>query len=446
MPLYEKYQIYSSIFPLDKWGKIHYNGCMQKVNYTRIFLKRGEEREIKQGFPWVYDNEISHTKCFDESGKAAAMPLEECTAQDGAGCEVFAIGGEFLGTGILNRASRMAVRLISKDHADAVFSDTKAFWEGRIREAASIRRIHYKDTDSYRLVFAEADLVPGFIAERFCTAEGRVVLVVQFLSLASEVFRKEILDALIKVTKADGIYERDDTDIRDKEGLEQRTGWIKGGGETLLVIEENGVKMEADIANGQKTGFFLDQKMNRRAAASYCRGKRVLDAFCNTGGFALCAAREGAKEVIALDIDKGCVETVERNANRNALDGVIKTQCRDAFDYLKECEAKGERFDVIILDPPAFTKSAKTINKAYSGYKEINLRAMRLLVKSGILVTCSCSSFFDANTFYDMLIHAAADSKRCVQVLEKRGAGEDHPVLLGHERSEYLKCAIARVI
>lgn len=419
---------------------------MHSNNYTRVFLKRGEEREVRQGFPWIYDNEISHIKHFDANGNAKTVPLAECPVPDGNGCEVYTIGGAFLGTGILNRKSRMAVRLISKDSAKAVFSDTKAFWLERIKDAVNIRRLQYSNSDSYRLVFAEADLVPGFIADRFCDVSGKIVLVVQFLSLASEVFRDEILSALSKTAKPDGIYERDDTDIREKEGLKQCTGWIKGGGNTLITIEENGVKMEADIAHGQKTGYFLDQKANRMVAATYCHGKRVLDAFCNTGGFALCAAHAGAKEVVAVDIDEKCIEAVKHNATQNELDGVIKTRCCDVFDFLKECEDNGEKFDVIILDPPAFTKSARTIDKAYSGYKEINLRAMRLLQKSSILVTCSCSYFFDTRMFYDMLCHAASDSKRCVQVLEKRGAGADHPVLLGHERSEYLKCAIVRVI
>lgn len=416
---------------------------------VRIFLKNAEEREIKRGFPWVYDNEISHVKYLSNDGKTKNMPLAEVPAEDGSGCEVYAASGAFLGTGIINRASRMAVRFISRLPQAEVFIDIKSFWQARIMDAANIRRLHYAETDSYRLVFAEADFIPGLIVDRFVDTKGqkmRVVLVVQFLSLATEVFRGEIINALVKATKCDGIYERDDAAIREKEGLICRTGWIKGGGDTILEIEENGIKMEADIAQGQKTGYFLDQKDNRAAAAAFCHGKRVLDAFCHTGGFALCAAKAGAKEVIAVDIDASCVEAVKHNAKRNGLDGALIAECADVFDILRMYEEAGEKFDVIILDPPAFAKSAKTINKAYGGYKEINLRAMRLLRPSAILITCSCSYFFDAPSFYDMLCNAAMDSRRTVQILEKRGAGPDHPVLLGHARSEYLKCAIARVI
>lgn len=421
---------------------------MQSKKYTRVFLKRGEEQEIKLGFPWVYDNEVSHVKYFQNDGTASAMPLADLPDSDGDAVEVYAIGGAFLGTGILNRASRMAVRLISHKRAEEVFADIKGFWEKRIQDAANIRRLHYRGEDSYRLVFAEADFIPGLIVDRFVDIQGvgRVILVVQFLALAAEVFRSEIISALEKAAKCGFIYERDDTDIRGKEGLEERTGWIKGSGSTHVIIEENGVQIEVDIAEGQKTGYFLDQKDNRAAAAAFCRGKRVLDACCHTGAFALTAAKAGAKEVIAVDIDEKCVKAVERNALRNGLEGVVKAQTADVFDILKQYEEAGEKFDVIILDPPAFTKSAKTINKAYSGYKEINLRAMRLLRPSAVLVTCSCSYFFDASSFYDMLTHAAADSHRAVQVLEKRGAGQDHPVLLGHARSEYLKCAIVRVL
>ena len=242
------------------------------------------------------------------------------------------------------------------------------------------------------------------------------------------------------------MYERSDAAVREKEGLEQKSGWIGSPRNERILIEENGIKLNVDIAGGQKTGYFLDQKFNRQRAASYCHGKRVLDTFTHTGAFGLNAAKAGAKEVISVDISPEAVELVKKNIEANGLSSQMKALCSDVFDLLKDYEAQGEKFDVIILDPPAFTKSAKQIQKAYSGYKEINLRAMRLLKEGGILVTCSCSAYFDEPTFYSMLTHAAKDSHKKVQVLEKRGAGPDHPLLLGYPRSEYLKCAICRVL
>lgn len=417
------------------------------MNTARVFLKAKEEAEIKQGFPWVFDNEIESVKFEASDGSGVKQTsLAESKVCDGEAVEVFAKGGAFLGTGIINKKSKITVRLIGSDHADQILKDTKGYWSKKIRDAYNIRQLNYGEKDSYRLVFAEADFIPGLIVERYVEEGGKVYLVVQFLALACEVFREEILSALKDTVKPTGIYERDDAGVRDKEGLSERTGWIYGKGEENIIITENGIRLEVDIAHGQKTGYFLDQKNNRERAASYCHGKKVLDTFTHTGAFGLNAAKAGAKEVTSVDISSEAVELVKKNIALNGFEDRMKAVCADVFDLLKEYEEKGEKFDVIILDPPAFTKSAKSIQKAYSGYKEINLRAMRLLREGGILITCSCSYFFDANNFYAMLTHAATDSHRRVQILEKRGAGADHPVLLGYTRSEYLKCAITRVI
>lgn len=406
-----------------------------------------EEREISLGFPWAFDNEIAQTRYYATDGSGwKTEPLASSPIHDGAAVEVYAKGGAFLGTGIINKKSKITVRLISEEHADKVFESPREFWAAKVRAAANIRRLHFKDSESYRLIFGEADFMPGLIVERFCDTRGDVFLVAQFLALATEVFREEILDALEKVCKPKGIYERSDADIREKEGLEERTGFARGGGKTAIQIEENGVLFEVDIARGQKTGHFLDQRENRVAAAAFCKGKRVLDAFAYNGAFGLNAARAGASEVVAIDISSDAVDLINKNIALNGAQKVMRAECADVFDVLKKYEEAGEKFDVIILDPPAFTKSAKMIQKAYGGYKEINLRAMRLLRDSGILVTCSCSYFFDSRVFYEMLARAAADSHRRVQILEKRGAAPDHPILLGYSRSEYLKCAIARVI
>lgn len=413
---------------------------------ARVFLKAKEEAEIKQGFPWVFDNEIDSVKFVSDNGSMKSAPLSEANVKNGDAVEVFAKGGAFLGTGIINRASKITVRFIASEHADKIFEDTAAFWSKKIRDAYNIRQLNFGENDSYRLVFAEADFIPGLIVERYCDEESHVYLVVQFLSLACEIFRDDILSALKSVAKPYGIYERSDAGVREKEGLEERAGWIGEKRSDTIVIVENGIRLMVDIARGQKTGYFLDQKKNRNVVASYCHGKKVLDTFTHTGAFGLNAAKAGAKEVVSVDISPEAVELVKKNIELNGTGDVQKAVCADVFDLLKDYEAKGEKFDVIILDPPAFTKSAKAIDKAYSGYKEINLRAMRLLREGGILVTCSCSYFFDSNSFYSMLAHAASDSHRRVQILEKRGAGEDHPVLLGYTRSEYLKCAICRVM
>lgn len=416
-------------------------------DFPRVFLKPKEEREIEQGYPWVFDNEIASVKFVADDGSGwKQTELSNCIVKDGSMVEVFTKAGGFLGTGVINRTSKICVRFIGREHADVISADKESFWSKRISDAVNIRHLHYSEKDSYRLIFGEADFIPGLIVERFCDTNGRVYLVVQFLALACDVFRNEILSALQKFCKPYGIYERDDADIRAKEGLEEHAGWIGSERETIITIEENGLKLDVDIAHGQKTGYFLDQKDNRRAAAAFCSGKRVLDTFTHTGAFGLNAFKAGAREVISVDISQEAVDMVNRNIELNGAGKVMKGICADVFDLLKKYEADGEKFDVIILDPPAFTKSAKMIQKAYGGYKEINLRAMRLLNEGGILITCSCSYFFDSNTFYDMLMHAAMDSHKSVQILEKRGAGPDHPILLGYPKSEYLKCAITRVL
>ena len=419
-------------------------------NFPRVFLNNKEEKEIQQGFPWVFDNEISHIKhradSADEKSEWKNEALRECAVEDGSTVEVYTKAGGFLGSGIINKKSKITVRLIGNEHADVIMADTAAFYEKKVLDAYNMRRMFYKDSDSYRLIFGEADFIPGLICERFCDDSGRVIIVVQFLSLSCEVFRKEILEALKKVCKPDCIYERSDASVRDKEGLEQTAGWIYGKGETQFDIIENGIKLGVDIANGQKTGYFLDQKFNRIAAASFCKGKSVLDTFTHTGAFGLNAFKAGAREVTSVDISPEAVAMVEHNIKLNNAGSVMKAVCADVFDLLKQYENEGKKFDVIILDPPAFTKSAKMIEKAYGGYKEINLRALRLLNDGGILITCSCSYFMETNMFCDMLMHAAMDSHKRIQILEKRGAGPDHPVLLGYPKSEYLKCVVCRVL
>ncbi|MDD5788911.1 MAG: class I SAM-dependent rRNA methyltransferase [Spirochaetia bacterium] len=413
--------------------------------FSRVFLKDGEEGEVQQGFPWIFDNEISHVKYEEKSGVKQAS-LADCAVKDGELVEVFANAGGFLGTGVINRKSKISVRIIGKEHADRIAEDPQAYYTKKIQNAYELRKLYYDRKDSYRLVYAEADFIPGLILERYCDINKNVYLVVQFLSLSAEVFRKEILQALKAIVRPYGIYERDDAGVREKEGLEERSCWIGEAREEKIIIRENDVLLEVDIARGQKTGYFLDQKFNRRQAAALSSGKKVLDACSHTGAFGLNCFKGGAKDVTCVDLSPEAVTMIEKNIELNGAGKKVRAVCADIFDKLKEYEASGEKFDLIILDPPAFTKSAKNIQKAYGGYKEINLRAMRLLTENGILITCSCSYFFDAEHFYGMIMKASEDSKKRVQILAKYGAGPDHPVLAGYPKSEYLKCAVCRVV
>ena len=413
--------------------------------FPRVFLKPKEEQEIQQGFPWVFDNEISTVK-FEEKSGVKQTSLEECKVEDGSVVEVFAHAGGFLGTGIINRKSKITVRLIGYEHADRVTEDTESYYEKKVSDAYDLRKMYYDMKDSYRLIYGEADLIPGLIVERYFDVTKKIYLVVQFLSLSCEVYRHEILKALKKIIRPDFIYERSDAGVREKEGLEEKSGWIGDAGQDVITIRENDVLLRVDIAKGQKTGYFLDQKFNRKKVAELSKGKTVLDTFSHTGAFGLNAFKGGARQVISVDLSQEAVDLINKNIELNHAENKMSSVCADVFDVLKQYESEGRKFDLIVLDPPAFTKNAKNIQKAYGGYKEINLRAMRLLNPNGILVTCSCSYFFDSEHFYGMIMKAAEDSKKKVQILAKYGAGPDHPVLSGYPKSEYLKCAVCRVI
>lgn len=402
---------------------------------------------------WAYGNELGRVKYFEgnewkETNFVSPDEAADFPVKDGELVELYTNGGAFLASGIFNRASKITVRILGPQKAEEIDADKGAFIFKKIHDALNLRKIHFESGDSFRLVFGEADFLPGFICERYVAEGSKVYLLVQFLSLSCEVFRKEIISALEKVCEPFAIYERSDADVRLKEGLEPKNGWIKapkGSDSPVITIVENSVRIQVDLAKGQKTGYFLDQKFNRKEIWKYCRGKNVFDAFSHTGAFGLNAFMAGAKSVVCADISQDAVDLINKNIQLNGAEKVVSALCVDVFDALKQYEAEGKKFDVIILDPPAFTKSAKMIQKAYSGYKEINLRAMRILNQGGILVTCSCSHFFDETNFYSMLASAAADSHRRVQILSKGGAAPDHPVLLGYPKSEYLKCAICKV-
>lgn len=396
------------------------------MEQAAIRLRRGEGRSFKAGGPWIYDNEIGEI-------------TPNC--EDGGIVRIEDYNGYVLGWGFLNRKSTIAVRVLSRK-ADAVIDE--AFLEARVRAAWQYRK-DTVETDSCRVIFGEADFLPGLVVDKFSD-----VLVVESLALGIDRLKDTILKALVKVLAEDGIairgiYERSDAKVRLKEGMERVKGFLSTPFDTKVEILENGVRYLVDVEEGQKTGYFLDQKYNRRAIQPLCRGKRVLDCFTHTGAFALNAAVAGAREVIGVDASETGVRQAEENARLNGVEDRVKFLCRDVFDLLPEMDRNGERFDVVILDPPAFTKSRDSVKKAVRGYREINLRGIRLVENGGYLATCSCSHFMTPELFTNTIAQAARDARRRLRQVEYRTQSADHPILWGADESYYLKFYIFQV-
>ena len=403
--------------------------------YPRITVTPKGERALTGGHPWVYEGEVLEL----------SDPVE-----DGALVDVVSRKGSWLGCGFYNSRSKIRVRLVSRNANDD-FSD--AFWERRIRYAWDYRKVVMGETDSRccRVIFGEADLFPGLTVDRF-----ESVLVTQTLSMGMERIKDRLFPLLVKVLREDGqdirgIYERNDVAIRGLEGMEQNKGWYPLPGETPpertdVDIVENGITYTVDFENGQKTGFFLDQKYNRLAVARLAKGRTVLDCFTHTGSFALNAAKGGAAHVTAVDVSEFAVQCAAENARRNGLDGVMDCAAANVFDLLPQLEKEPRKYDFIILDPPAFTKSRKTVHSAMSGYKEINYRAMKLLPRGGYLATCSCSHFATEELFVKMLHSAARDAGVQLRQIEARQQCADHPILWGVEETNYLKFFLFQVV
>ncbi|WP_297210976.1 class I SAM-dependent rRNA methyltransferase [uncultured Flavonifractor sp.] len=392
-----------------------------------IRLKRGEGRAFKAGGPWIYDNEIGEILGDPADGDVVAI-------QD--------YNGYPLGAGFLNRASTIAVRLLSR-RPDAVID--AAFLERRVRAAWQYRK-DTVDTASCRLIFGEADFLPGLVVDKFAD-----VLVVESLALGIDRLKGTILDLLGKVLAEDGIairgiYERSDAKVRLKEGMERVKGFLTEPFDPVVEIVENGIRYQVDVAEGQKTGFFLDQKYNRLAIQPLARDGRVLDCFTHTGAFALNAAKGGAREVLGVDASQLGVEQAARNAQLNGMSDRVRFECRDVFELLPQLEKQGEQFDLVILDPPAFTKSRASVKKAVTGYREINLRGIRLVKNGGYLATCSCSHFMTPDLFAKTVGEAARDARRRLRQVEYRTQSPDHPVLWGADQSLYLKFYIFQVV
>ena len=403
--------------------------------YARITVTPKGERALTGGHPWVYEGEV--------------VSLEG-TAEDGGLVDVVSRRGSWLGCGFYNSRSKIRVRLVSRNANDD-FSDE--FWTRRLRYAWEYRKTVMGETDSRccRIIFGEADFFPGLTVDRF-----EDVLVAQVLSLGIERIKHRLFPLLVDILRQDGqdirgVYERNDAAIRELEGMEQGKGWYPLPGETppsqtTVDIVENGIRYTVDFENGQKTGFFLDQKYNRLAVSRLAKGRTVLDCFTHTGSFALNAARGGAAHVTAVDVSEFAVQCAAENARRNGLDGVMDCMAANVFDLLPQLEKQPRKYDFIILDPPAFTKSRKTVASAMTGYKEINYRAMKLLPRGGYLATCSCSHFATEELFIRMLRSAARDAGVQLRQIEARQQCADHPILWGVDETNYLKFFIFQVV
>ena len=403
--------------------------------YPKIIITPKGEAALTGGHPWVYEGEVTAV---------------DGAAEDGGLVDVVSRRGSWLGCGFYNSRSKIRVRLVSRNANDD-FSDI--FWERRIRYAWEYRKTVMGETDSRccRVIFGEADLFPGLTVDRF-----ESVLVTQTLSLGMERIKPRLFPLLAKVLREDGqdirgIYERNDVAIRELEGMAQGKGWYPLPGETppaqtTVDIVENGIRYTVDFENGQKTGFFLDQKYNRLAVSRLAKGRTVLDCFTHTGSFALNAARGGAAHVTAVDVSEFAVQCAVENVRRNGLDGVMDCMAANVFDLLPQLEKQPRKYDFIILDPPAFTKSRKTVASAMTGYKEINYRAMKLLPRGGYLATCSCSHFATEELFIKMLRSAARDAGVQLRQIEARQQCADHPILWGVEETNYLKFFIFQVV
>ena len=392
-----------------------------------VTLKKGEGRMLKAGGMWIFDNEIASIVGNYENGD---MVL------------VHDFDGFPMGKGFINDHSKIRVRMMTR-YVETEIDD--AFLKKRVQDAWEYRK-KVVDTSSCRLIFGDADFLPGLVVDKF-----EDVLVVQSLALGIDRFKDTLVNAIKEVLAADGIeirgvYERSDAKERTKEGMDRIKGFIGPEFDTTVPIVENGVRYHVDVKDGQKTGFFLDQKYNRLAIQKLCKGARVLDCFTHTGSFALNAGIAGAKEVIGVDASQLAVNQATENAALNGLSDTVRFQCCDVFDLLPELEKKGEKFDVVILDPPAFTKSRNSVKNATKGYREINLRGMRLVKDGGYLATCSCSHFMTYELFTKTINQAAKNVHKRLRQVEFRTQAPDHPILWAADESYYLKFYIFQVV
>lgn len=397
------------------------------MNEAIVTLKKGEGRTIKAGGMWIFDNEIESIMGSFTDGDIVV---------------IHDFDGYPMGKGFINRNSKIEVRLLTRNSKQEIDGE---FLKQRVKDAWEYRK-KTVDISSCRVIFGEADFLPGLVIDKFSD-----VLVVESLALGIDRFKLQIIDLLKEILAEDGIkikgvYERSDAKVRLNEGMERVKGFIGEEFDTNVEITENGVKYIVDVKDGQKTGFFLDQKYNRLAIQKLCRGARVLDCFTHTGSFALNAGIAGAREVIGVDASQLAVDQATENAKLNGLENVVSFRCEDVFELLPKLETEGEKFDVVILDPPAFTKSRSSIKNAIKGYREINLRAMKLVKNGGFLATCSCSHFMSYELFTQTIGQAARNVHKRLRQVEYRTQAPDHPILWAADESYYLKFYIFQVV
>lgn len=390
-----------------------------------LFLNKNISNRVESGHPWVFANEINRGKALDAAAKAGEV------------VNVFTHDKKFVGKGYINPQSQIMVRLLTRNKEEEI---NELFFLNRIRQAWAYRqKLGY--TENCRLIFGEADEIPQLIIDKF-----NDYFVIQTLAFGIDVWKPAIVKALEQIFKPKGIFERNDVPVRELEGMAQQKGFLSAEFDTNIIISENGIRFNVDIANGQKTGYFLDQQDNRKAIQHIVKGASVLGAFCYTGSFEISAAVYGAKSVTGLDISQSAIDMCNKNALLNGVEDICSFQCINAFDVLKEWTKDGRQWDVVMLDPPSFTKSRSSIDKAVAGYKEINLRGIKLVKPGGFLVTSSCTSLVKPELFLDIIAMAAKDAKRKIRQVVFNAQSADHPIIRDQENTHYLKFLIAQVL
>ena len=387
----------------------------------QVFLKNRISRRLENGHPWIFSNEVNLGSLAIEAGEIVAL---------------FGPDKKFIGKGYINPKSQILIRLLTRDPSEEINDE---FFYRKIKQARDFKtRIGY--TENCRLVFGEADYLPGLIIDKF-----NDYFVIQTLALGIDLWKPAIVEALEKIFSPKGIYERNDVPVRELEGMVQQKGFLSAPFDTNIIINENGLQFHVDLENGQKTGYFLDQRDNRKELQNIVEGADVLEVFCYTGTFSAHAAFYGAKKVLGVDISENAVAQARKNALLNGLESKCSFEAVNAFDILKAWAKEKRQYDVVILDPPAFTKSRENIDKALAGYKEINLRALKLIKKGGFLVTASCTNLVEPELFLQVIDAAAKDARRKLRQVTFQTQSSDHPIIRGLENTQYLKFLIVEV-